>query len=68
MDAPDGDGKLLMTSKISGIGELEAEDGWFYRLARQVILDEITEDFDQTAGYYSAEGEPLEMPEFPIRK
>ena len=68
MDAPDGDGKLLMTPKISGIGEREAEDGWFYRLARQVILDEITEDFDQTAGYYSAEGEPLEMPEFPIRK
>ena len=68
MDAPDGDGKLLMTSKISGIGEREAEDGWFYRLARQVILDEITDDFDQTAGYYSAEGEPLEMPEFPVRK
>ena len=68
MDAPDGDGKLLMTPKISGIGEREAGDGWFYRLARQVILDEITEDFDQTAGYYSAEGEPLEMPEFPIRK
>ena len=68
MDAPDGDGKLLMTSKISGIGEREAEDGWFYRLARQVILDDITDDFDQTAGYYSADGEPLEVPEFTIGK
>ena len=57
-----------MTPKISGIGEREAEDGWFYRLARQVILDDITDDFDQTAGYYSADGEPLEVPEFTIGK
>ena len=70
MDAPDGDGKLLMTPKLSGIGESDAADGWFYRLVCEVQrqMGLVTEDFDQTAGYYSAEGEPLEMPEFPVRK
>ncbi len=70
MNAPDGDGKLLMTPKLSGIGESDAADGWFYRLTCEVQrqMGLVTEDFDQTAGYYSAEGEPLEMPEFPVRK
>lgn len=68
MDAPDGDGKLLMTAKVRGIGMSDAEDGWFYRLAGQALMDSVTEDFERTCGYYSAEGEPLEMPEFTIRK
>lgn len=70
MEAPDGDGKLLMTPKISGIGESDAADGWFYRLTCEVQrqMGLVTEDFERTAGYYSAEGEPLEMPEFPVRK
>ncbi len=70
MDRPEGDGKLLMTPKIAGIGTSDAADGWFYRLTREVLqqTDLVTVDFERTAGYYSPEGEPLEMPEFPVRK